>query len=257
MTTDETYDGGAQEEARGLRIKIEALRRENDALSGVLGERAETLAGAQEEARTLRSENEALRRENDEIKDVFGEYVETLAEGIYTQSRWFAERSEKEKKKRGMFIVLVDRVKMDERNFSAHNTEEQEEHLESEEWIYREEPEPRILSPDSFEVMEWMADEDGAVLVDLRGVMFRTRQHIEGVRTHNSMSDIEQLRVGGARHNAAIYASFLPEAAAAVVVSEENNAVTLFKNGKFVERYDPSAGKFFDRKKYFDTKTEL
>ena len=228
----------AQKEARELRSEYEKLRCKNDALHDAVGQRAEALAGAQEEARELRSENEALRRENDALNDAVGENVKTLVEGIYAQSRRFAERSVRENERRGLLIVLVDRDKMNERNFSAHNSEP--EILESKDWRDREKR--RILSRGFFEIMDCTAKEKnergetgekrGAILVDLRGVMFRTRQMIEGVQTRRADSNIPRRR--GGRYDAAKYASSLPEAAAAFVV--EDNLAALFIDGKINRR---------------------
>ena len=230
---------------------------------------------AQGKIKALESKNETLRRENgaceeriDRMAEGWSEAVALYADRIYGQARWFADYSVQMHKRRGLFILLVDRRRLNEENFSDFN-ENQEEYLDSE--MYRPEKEtPHIFSHNACEVLDWMGkkdirfnengdivrceERDGAILVDLRGVMFRTRQMIEGVRTHKADPSIDRLINGGARHNAAVYASSLPEVEAAVAVSEETNFVTVFKNGKFVELYDPHKKQIYEREEYFSGK---
>ena len=62
---------------------------------------------------------------------------------------------------------------------------------------------------------------------------------VEGVRTHRVFDKVERLHKGSARHNAAIYASSLDEVMVSIVISEETSEVTLFRDGRFIESYDP------------------
>jgi hypothetical protein len=62
---------------------------------------------------------------------------------------------------------------------------------------------------------------------------------VEGVRTHRVYEKVEALQKGSAKHNAGIFASSLDEVLAAIVVSEENSEVVLFRDGRFVKSYDP------------------
>jgi hypothetical protein len=82
-------------------------------------------------------------------------------------------------------------------------------------------------------------ERDGALLIDLQGITFRTCMMVEGVRTYRVYDKVEQLVKGSARHNAAIYASSLEEVMAAIVVSEETSEVTLFIDGHFAKSFDP------------------
>ena len=82
-------------------------------------------------------------------------------------------------------------------------------------------------------------ERDGAILVDLNGIAFRSRIMVEGVRTHRVFDKVERLHKGSARHNAAIYASSLDEVMVSIVISEETSEVTLFRDGRFIESYDP------------------
>ena len=82
-------------------------------------------------------------------------------------------------------------------------------------------------------------ERDGALLIDLRGISVRSRIMVEGVRTYRVYSRVEALTKGSAKHNAAIYASSLNEVMVAIVVSEENSEVTMFRDGRFVKSYSP------------------
>ena len=116
---------------------------------------------------------------------------------------------------------------------------------------------PQIFSPKINEIFSYMGEKvilkdksgeitgheerDGAILVDLSGAAFRSRIMVEGVRTHRVYDKVERLQKGSARHNAAIYASSLDEIMVSIVISEETSEVTLFRDGRFIESYDPYA----------------
>ena len=165
----------------------------------------------------------------------------------------------------GRDVLLVDRRNMDAHNFSDFH-EGQAEYIERPNFqgIARA---PHLFSPVCRDVLDYMGakdtrfgpdgeivgyeERDGAVLVDLQGIMYRSCQMVEGVRTHKVYSKVERLMKGSARHNAAIYASSLAEVLVSIVVSEETNQVTVFRDGKFVEVYDPHADAQVTREQYF------
>lgn len=181
------------------------------------------------------------------------ELIELYIEKLYSLSKLMASRNRKMGHNRGLFLVLVDRKNMEDGNFSPFH-EGQEEYL-ADQAFERIENLPHIFSATIDQVLSYMAEKvevrddsgrvtghqerDGALLIDLKGVVFRSCQMVEGVRTHKVYNRVERLRKGSARHNAAIYASSLDEAMAAIVISEETSEVTLFRDGKFVQSYDP------------------
>lgn len=252
-------------------------------LQGGIGE-------ARAKNRTLSSENKNLRsqletfddrvesRVNERIEEMNisrqrfedtaadrGDLIELYTERIFAQACWFAQKNMREQLRRGLFILLIDQRNMDPQNFSDFH-ESQKEHLENEQFQGIEGV-PHIFSPSAAEALEWMGEKeirldengetiayeerDGAVLVDLRGVMTRTRQMIEGVRTHKADSSLDQLLRGGARHNAAVYASSLKEVLSSVVVSEETNCATQFHNGRIVQMYNPYKDRRYSRDEYY------
>jgi hypothetical protein len=183
------------------------------------------------------------------------ELIEFYIDKLYSLAKNFAEESKKNNENRGLFIILVDERNLDDNNFSVFH-EGQIEHLNQECYIGIEQI-PHIYSPNIKEVFTFMGEKlesvdkdgkiigyderDGALLVNLKGVAFRSRMMVEGVRTHKVYDKVESLLEGNAKHNAAIYASSLDEAMAVIVISEETSRVTLFIDGKFIKSYDPYA----------------
>ena len=204
------------------------------------------------------------RRRFEQLADDRTELVELYITRLHALSCWFAQESAADGSNRGLFVLLVDRRNMDEHNFSNFH-EGQEEYIQqpSFQGIARA---PHLFSPVCRDVLDYMGakdvrfgpegdvvgyeERDGAVLVDLQGVMYRSRQMVEGVRTHKVYSKVERLMKGSARHNAAMYASSLDEVLVSIVVSEETNQVTVFRDGKFVQAYDPHANEQITREQY-------
>ncbi|MEO2004411.1 MAG: hypothetical protein ABGY41_09945, partial [Candidatus Poribacteria bacterium] len=205
------------------------------------------------------------RRRFEQLAQDRAELVELLISRLYALSCWFAHDSAAEGSNRGLFMLLVDRRNMDQHNFSDF-------HEGQAEYIHRQdfqgiELAPHVFSPVTRNVLDYMGakdvrlgrdgeivgyeERDGAVLVDLQGMMYRSRQMVEGVRTHKVYSKVERLMKGSARHNAAIYASSLDEVLVSIVASEETNQVTVFRDGKFVETYDPHTDEQISREQYF------
>lgn len=196
------------------------------------------------------------------------ELVELYIERLYSLACRFAQDSIRTQHNRGLFILLVDRRNANPQNFSEFY-EGQREYLDHEEFRGIERL-PHIFSTFAYNLLEYMGgkelrlskegnvlgfeERDGALLVDLRGVIYQTRQMVEGVRSHKVYSKVERLMGGSARHNAAIYASSLDEVLVSIVVSEETNIVTIFRDGKYVEAYDPYEDAVITREEYFDGK---
>ncbi len=213
----------------------------------------------------LREMNISQRRFEQLAKD-HAELVQLHTERLYALACRFADQSASDQQNRGLFVLLVDRQNLDAHSFSDFH-EGQDEYLEHEEFRGIERL-PHIFSPHAQQVLEYMGgkeirlsregdilgyeERDGAVLVDLRGVIHKTRQMVEGVRTHKVYSKVERLLTGSARHNAALYASSLDEVVIAIVVSEETNQVTLFRDGRFDHCYDPYEQRVITRDEYGD-----
>ena len=179
--------------------------------------------------------------------------IDLYIDKLYSLAKDFAYANREMRKNRGLFLLLIDRRNMDEDNFSEfHDT--QMEHLAEKRYqgITRM---PHIFSAKINEIFSYMGEKvilkdksgeitgheerDGAILVDLSGVAFRSRIMVEGVRTYRVFDKVERLHKGSARHNAAIYASALDEVMVSIVISEETSEVTLFRDGRFIESYDP------------------
>ena len=179
--------------------------------------------------------------------------IDLYIDKLYSLAKNFACANREMRKNRGLFLLLVDRRNMDEDNFSEfHDT--QMEHLAGSQYqgITRM---PHIFSAKINEIFSYMGEKvilkdksgeitgheerDGAILVDLSGSAFRSRIMVEGVRTYRVFDKVERLHKGSARHNAAIYASALDEVMVSIVISEETSEVTLFRDGRFIESYDP------------------
>lgn len=179
--------------------------------------------------------------------------VDLYIEKLYSLAKDFACANREMRKNRGLFLLLIDRRNMDADNFSEFH-DGQIEHL-TEEQYQGIAQRPQIFSPKINEIFSYMGEKvilkdksgeitgheerDGAILVDLSGIAFRSRIMVEGVRTHRVFDKVERLHKGSARHNAAIYASSLDEIMVSIVVSEETSEVTLFRDGRFIESYDP------------------
>lgn len=253
---------------KNLRRQLHDLEEQ---LKAVKTEKDELEALHQEETSALNQQLEVLRqRIAEDVESVLQEFglsrtqIETLwadrldlinlyIDKLYSLTKDFACANREMRKNRGLFLLLVDRRAMDQNNFSDFH-DGQIEHLTEER--YQEIGQmPQIFSPKIEEIFSYMGEKvilkdksgeitgheerDGAILVDLNGVAFRSRVMVEGVRTHRVFDKVERLRKGSARHNAAIYASSLDEVLASIVISEETSEVTLFREGRFVESYDP------------------
>jgi len=199
-------------------------------------------------------------------EDLIGLYIEKL----YSLANHFTKKSKGLKKNRGLFIILADEQNLVDDNFSVFH-EGQEEHL-GEELYEGIDNLPSIFSPQIDDVLDYMGEKievtddegkvishlerDGALLIDLKGLAFRSCMMVEGVRTHKVYTKVEPLREGNAKHNAAIYASSLNEVMAVVVVSEETSKVTLFRDGKFIRSFDPNSETEETRTEVFDEEAE-
>ena len=63
---------------------------------------------------------------------------------------------------------------------------------------------------------------------------------VEGVRTHRVFDKVERHYIREAQDTMlAIYASSLDEVMVSIVISEETSEVTLFRDGRFMESYNP------------------
>jgi hypothetical protein len=185
------------------------------------------------------------------------ELIELYIEKLYSLARRFSLENKRIRKNRGLFLLLVDERNMDEGNFSDFH-EGQVEYLDQN--LYKGVDNlPHIFSPKIEDVLNFMGEKieivdesgeitgheerDGAVLINLKGIAFKTRVMVEGVRTHKVYNKVEKLLKGNAKHAAAIYASSLDEVMVSIVVSEETSEVTMFRDGKFMKSYDPYADK--------------
>ena len=179
--------------------------------------------------------------------------IDLYIDKLYSLAKDYACANREMRKNRGLFLLLIDRRNTDEDNFSEFH-DGQIEHLTEEQYQGIRQI-PQIFSPKIDEIFSYMGEKiilkdksgeitgheerDGAILIDLSGMAFRSRVMVEGVRTHRVFDRVERLHKGSARHNAAIYASALDEVMVSIVVSEESSEVTLFRDGRFIESYDP------------------
>lgn len=253
---------------KNLRRQLHELEEQ---LKTVTTEKDELEALHQEETSALNQQLEVLRqRIAEDVESVIQEFglsrtqIETLwadrldlinlyIDKLYSLAKDFACANREMRKNRGLFLLLIDRRAMDQNNFSEFH-DGQIEHLTEKQYQGIDQI-PQIFSPKIEEIFSYMGEKvilkdksgeitgheerDGAILVDLNGAAFRSRVMIEGVRTHRVFDKVERLHKGSARHNAAIYASSLDEVLASIVISEETSEVTLFREGRFVESYDP------------------
>ena len=253
---------------KNLRRQIRELEEQ---LKTVTTEKDELETRHQEEISALNQQLEVLRqRIAEDMESVAQEFglsrtqIETLwadrldlvnlyIDKLYSLAKDFARSNRDMRKNRGLFLLLTDRRNMDENNFSEFH-DGQIEHLTEEQYQGIGQM-PQIFSSKIKETFSYMGEKvilkdksgeitgheerDGAILIDLNGIAFRSRIMVEGVRTHRVFDKVERLHKGSARHNAAIYASSLDEVMASIVVSEETSEVTLFRDGRFLESYDP------------------
>ncbi|MDE0297344.1 MAG: hypothetical protein OXN17_01760 [Candidatus Poribacteria bacterium] len=172
---------------------------------------------------------------------------------LYSLAKRFALSNKEAKTNRGIFLLLVDERNMVSENFSEFHGG-QTEYLTQEKFKDIDGL-PHIFSSNIDEVLDYMGERvaiknengeitgyeerDGALLINLQGIAFRSCVMVEGVRTHRVYEKVEALQKGSAKHNAGIYASSLDEVLAAIIVSEENSEVVLFREGRFVKSYNP------------------
>ena len=181
------------------------------------------------------------------------ELVELYKDRLYSLAKQFSQASRDMRKNRGLFLLLIDNLNVVNENFSEFH-DGQTEHLIQSRYQGIDDL-PQIFSPKINDVFSYMGEKimlkdengeitgyeerDGALLIDLRGISVRSRIMVEGVRTYRVYSRVEALTKGSAKHNAAIYASSLNEVMVAIVVSEENSEVTMFRDGCFIKSYSP------------------
>ncbi len=181
------------------------------------------------------------------------ELVELYRDRLYSLAKQFSQANREMRKNRGLFLLLIDNRNVVNENFSEFH-DGQTEHLIQSQYQGIDDL-PQIFSPKINDVFSYMGEKvmlkdengeitgyeerDGALLIDLRGISVRSRIMVEGVRTYRVYSRVEALTKGSAKHNAAIYASSLNEVMVAIVVSEENSEVTMFRDGRFIKSYSP------------------
>jgi hypothetical protein len=179
--------------------------------------------------------------------------IELYLKKLYSIAKKFAVSNKEMKNNRGLFLLLVDQRNIVSDNFSEFH-DGQTEYL-TQEKFNEIDGVPHIFSSNIDEVLDYMGEKvaiedkdgevtgyeerDGALLINLQGYAFRSCTMIEGVRTHRVYERVEALHKGSAKRNAGIYASSLDEVLAAIIVSEENSEVVLFRDGRFVKSYDP------------------
>ncbi len=183
--------------------------------------------------------------------------IDLYIDKLYSLAKDFARANREMRKNRGLFLLLIDRRNMNGNNFSEFHDGQIERLTEKQYQGINQLP--HIFSSKISEIFSYMGEKvilkdksgeitgheerDGAILVDLSGAAFRSRIMVEGVRTYRVFDKVERLHKGSARHNAAIYASSLDEVMVSIVISEETSEVTLFRDGRFIESYDPYTDK--------------
>ncbi|MYE91446.1 hypothetical protein F4X33_20900 [Candidatus Poribacteria bacterium] len=253
-----------EEKLKTLATEQDELEARHQAEKSALNHQLETLR------QTAQDHDDLQQRIAEDVERVAGEFglsskqieklwadrldlIDLYADKLYLLAKDFAYANREMRKNRGLFLLLIDRRNMDEDNFSEFH-DAQIEHLTEEQYqglsqlpqifsskindIFRYMGEKVILKDKSGEITGH-EERDGAILIDLSGLAFRSRVMVEGVRTHRVFDKVERLHKGSARHNAAIYASSLDEVMVSIVVSEETSEVTLFRDGRFIESYDP------------------
>ena len=247
LTTEkEELEASHQEEKSALNQQLEDLRQTAQDYEQRRQRIAADMETASEEFGLSLKQIETLWADRLDLIDL---YIDKL----YSLAKDFARNNREMRKNRGLFLVLIDRRNMNEDNFSEFH-DGQIEHLTDKQYQGISQL-PQIFSAKIDEIFSYMGEKvilkdksgeitgheerDGAILVDLNGVAFRSRIMVEGVRTHRVFDRVERLHKGSARHNAAIYASSLDEVMVSIVISEETSEVTLFRDGRFIESYDP------------------
>ena len=250
LTTEkDELEARHQAEKSALNHQLETLRQTAEDYAGLQRRIAEDMGSAAKEFGLSLKQIETLWADRLDLIDL---YIDKL----YSLAKDFARANREMRKNRGLFLLLIDRRNMAEDNFSEFH-DGQIEHLTETQYQGISQI-PQIFSPKVDEIFGYMGEKvilkdksgeitgheerDGAILIDLSGVAFRSRIMVEGVRTHRVFDKVERLHKGSARHNAAIYASSLDEVMVSIVISEETSEVTLFRDGRFIESYDPYTG---------------
>lgn len=244
----------------GYREKYENLSREYEAKLRQFEEEVE--AEVQERARELGID---IVKYGQMLADR-QELIELYIEKLYSLAQKFANENKRLRKNRGLFLILVDVRNMREDSFSDFH-DSQVEYIDQD--MYKGiDNLPHLFSPKIEEIFNFMGEKveivdetgeitgheerDGAVLLNLKGLVFKTRAMVEGVRTHKVYNKVEKLLKGNAKHAAAIYASSLDETMVSIIVSEETSEVTMFRDGKFIKSYDPYTEKETKREEIID-----
>lgn len=247
LTTEkEDLEDRHQAEKSALNHQLETLRQTAQDHEELQQRIAEDMESVTKELGLSSKQIEALWADRFDLIDL---YIDKL----YSLAKDFACANREMRKNRGLFLLLVDRRNMDKDNFSEFH-DGQIEHLTEKQYQGISQI-PQIFSSKISEIFSYMGEKvilkdksgeitgheerDGAILIDLSGIAFRSRVMVEGVRTHRVFDKVERLQKGSARHNAAIYASSLDEVMMSIVISEETGEVTLFRDGRFIESYDP------------------
>ncbi len=253
-----------EEKLNALTTEKDDLEARHQAEKSVLNHQLETLRQTAQDheqlQRRIAEDMESVTREfglnSKQIETLWADRLDLIdlyIDKLYSLAKDFARTNREMRKNRGLFLLLIDSRNMDAGNFSEFH-DGQIEHLTEEQYQGISQI-PQIFSPKIDDIFTYMGEKvilkdksgeitgheerDGAILINLSGIAFRSRIMIEGVRTHRVFDKVERLHKGSARHNAAIYASSLEEVMASIVISEETSEVTLFRDGRFVESYDP------------------
>ena len=253
-----------EEKLNALTTEKDELEAHHQAEKSALNHQLETLRQTAQDYEELQQriaeDMESVTREfglnSKQIETLWADRLDLIdlyIDKLYSLAKDFACTNREMRKNRGLFLLLIDSRNMAEDNFSEFH-DGQIEHLTEEQYQGISQI-PQIFSPKINEIFSYMGEKvilkdksgeitgheerDGAILINLSGIAFRSRIMIEGVRTHRVFDKVERLRKGSARHNAAIYASSLEEVMVSIVISEETSEVTLFRDGRFVESYDP------------------
>ena len=246
-----------ENELTELRAKLDALESKTQNYDELQAEhqklRSDTDARVAEEIELAITELGFSRPQIEKLWSDRRDLIEFYTEKLYSLAKHFAQVSREMRKNRGLFLLLVDWRNIDHENFSEFH-DGQVEHLMQSHFQGIDEV-PHIFSPKIDEVLNYMGEKialkdasgeitgyeerDGALLIDLRGITLRSRIMVEGVRTHRVYGEVEALKKGSAKHNAAIYASSLNEVMVAIIVSEETSEVNIFRDGRFIKAYNP------------------
>ena len=246
-----------ENELTELRAKLDALESKTQNYDELQAEhqklRADTDSRVAEEIELAIAELGFSRPQIEKLVSDRSDLIEFYTDKLYALAKDFAQASKEMRKNRGLFLLLVDWRNVDHDNFSEFHDGQVEHLMQS--YFQGIDGVPHIFSPKIDEVLNYMGEKialkdengeitgyeerDGALLIDLRGAAVRSRIMVEGVRTHRVYGEVEPLKKGSAKHNAAIYASSLNEVMVAIVVSEETSEVNIFRDGRFVKAYNP------------------